>query len=247
MAIDFSMAGIPLEGGVSEMIKSWQNPEPPKPVTVSEGGSLVNPQTGEVIYRSPKTPTPRDPNAQSTAQDPRVFRIENTLTNAFGAEVNKLRELHSIVLTPALRTAAAARQGNGPAQVELLYSFVRALDPNSVVREGEVALIGKARSLRQRAEGLIAKGTRGDAVVVPPSMVTQMADLIEERTRNIERFAGERQRYYESRARRSGIDPEGLFEGLTPSEFGGGSGAFGDVKSGSSRASSVRATLGGNR
>lgn len=243
MVIDFAMAGIPLEGGVSEVVKSWQD-EDPKPVTVSPGATLVDPQTGKVIYQAPHTP--RDPSVRSGVEDQRLFNRENTLATAFGRETTPLRELHAIVLTPALRTAAAAKQGNGPAQVELLYSFVRALDPNSVVREGEVALIQRARSIRQRAEGLIAKATRGEAVVVPSSMVDEMAALIEERTRNIERYVGDRQKYYESRARRAGSDPEGLFEGLTPvPDFGGG--AFGDVRSGSSGASKVRSTLRGNR
>jgi hypothetical protein len=76
-----------------------------------------------------------------------------------------------------------ARAGDGAAKIDLLYTFITALDPNSAVREGEIQLARMAASLRARASQLIQQvETGGDvASLVPPALVDQIATVLKRR------------------------------------------------------------------
>lgn len=73
-----------------------------------------------------------------------------------------------------IRAGGRAIGGDGVAQVGLLYSFVKALDPNSVVREGEVRLAQEAASLWQSMRGMYDKWLAGEAVAIPSGVARQM-------------------------------------------------------------------------
>lgn len=60
-----------------------------------------------------------------------------------------------------------------------LYSYVKALDPNSVVREGEISLSQEARSGFDRVQGAINKLTKGQ--ILNPDEVQEMADWAKEK------------------------------------------------------------------
>lgn len=78
---------------------------------------------------------------------------DSNLKWAVGKYENAIKPIEpSFRLTmSAIAQSDRAIAGDGAAQLMLLYGFIRALDPNSVVREGEVRLAQEAATLRDQA------------------------------------------------------------------------------------------------
>lgn len=205
MGLAYAAAGLTPPGGLDGISKLM--PKEAEPYTLNAGDVRFGPDGKQIAS------VPHAPQQSSGIDDQRLFTRENTLAGNFNKETQPMRELVQTVLAPAVRTAALAKRGDGPAQIALLYSFVRALDPNSVVREGEVALVRSGASLRQQAQAMYDKYLKGEAVVVPEGMIDQMAELINQRASSMESYVADRQRYWEGRAARAGIrNTDGLFE-----------------------------------
>lgn len=76
-------------------------------------------------------------------------------------EEAKLREQWRRVIEPTMALKQATdmlmsldpKTNSGVGDVAAVYQFIKALDPTSVVREGEMALLGEARSLMDRLKG----------------------------------------------------------------------------------------------
>lgn len=77
----------------------------------------------------------------------------------------------------------AARDGDvekdGAVQLALLYGFIRALDPNSVVREGEVRLANEAKNLRDLAISYYRFFAEGDySKIMSPEQIRGIMDIM---------------------------------------------------------------------
>lgn len=206
-------------GKLGEVIKSIGQPTSKKPTWEDFGGYKVQYDAdGKPVQRVDKTPTPRDPalqqaaeEARATRQDNANFRNEDKLATSFNRDTEKYRELH-MKLNGAVSEAARALAGDGAAQTNVLYSFVSAMDPQSAVREGEMALVQAAASLRARADRMYRQAVEsGKSAAVPRQMLEQMRDLMARRIKMNQEYVQGRANYYSARARRSKIDPEGLF------------------------------------
>lgn len=64
------------------------------------------------------------------------------------------------------------QSNTGVSDVAAVYQFVKALDPTSVVREGEIALLGEARSLIDRIRGSAERVQQGRTLT--PKLLTDM-------------------------------------------------------------------------
>lgn len=100
-----------------------------KPVNV--GGSLVDPITGEVIYRG-------STGSSATGLDSSTLSKVQTLANSFDGQpivkdFNALQE-KKMVLDQLVNNGVG-----GPGDLAIVYEFMKALDPTSVVRETEYA------------------------------------------------------------------------------------------------------------
>lgn len=105
-------------------IADFRTPEaPPRPV-VTDGGLVLNPTTGAVIadYRPPEPP-------------PDTFKDEASLRDKF------IQQSGTFVATRDAynRLLASASGGTGASDISLVYAYMRLLDPNTGVKEGEVA------------------------------------------------------------------------------------------------------------
>lgn len=172
--------------------------------------ALVRKSTGEVIRREKKSPTARDPNAPDTAaqmREQRNFQREQQLSDDYNKDTKETREM-AVKVAGAISEAPAAKQGDGVAQVNMLYAFVSSMDPGTAVREGEIGLVRSAGSLVQQAQGLLAKYADGQAVTVPPAMVEQMANLMRRRLEGSKKYVESRSKYYQNRARRWGVNAD---------------------------------------
>lgn len=81
-----------------------------------------------------------------------------------------------------LNEAVANIAAGGPRAkrtIGAVYSYVKALDPGSVVREGEIRLAGEARSLATKLESTFRKLTTGETMT--PAEIKELADWAQEK------------------------------------------------------------------
>jgi hypothetical protein len=210
-------------GKIGEVVKSLGNNTKSKAPTWEDfGGYKVQyGPDGQEIQRVNKTAGPRNPDVAADvaerAADRREqanFRNTDKLAQEFTKDTESYRAL-DMKLGGALAEAPRALAGDGAAQTNVLYTFVTAMDPNSAVREGELALVQAAASLRARAQNMIAKAAEsGKSAAVPRQMIQQMADLMQRRQQMNRDFVNDRADHYTGRARNANLDPTGLFPRL---------------------------------
>jgi hypothetical protein len=89
------------------------------------------------------------------------------------------------------------KTNSGVSDVAAVYQFIKALDPTSVVREGEIALLGEARSLLERLKGSATRVQQGRTLT--PKLLEDMQTAAK-RLREIahDNYAYRRQKEMES-------------------------------------------------
>lgn len=135
-----------------------------------------------------------------------MFQREQTLVNDYQAQVKPFAEAYHNISSALENAVPLARMGDGAAQYDMVVSFVKALDPTSVAREGEVALARQSAAIWDQVQGHYNKFIRGEASIIPPELVNQMARLMEQRARGMRgRWERERENVVE-RAKRWNVD-----------------------------------------
>jgi hypothetical protein len=125
--------------------------------------------------------TTRDSAALELRREGQAFSQEDKILDDFRREAEPLvQQLGKANL--ALVNLPAAMQGNGAMQVQMLYTFVSAMDPQSAVREGEIGLAQAAASLQQTIQSYIQRAeSLGDtSAIVPPALIQQMGTVIQQ-------------------------------------------------------------------
>jgi hypothetical protein len=181
-----------------------------KYVTASEAGQ------GIPVYERPQ----RDTDEAMTINS--RFLNEQRLEDHYGKQIDGVK-----TTIDAYMGAKQAAQMGGAGDLQVLYSFIRALDPASVVREGEVALARQAASLRSQAEILKQKFEKEGGTLSQVQrdqmlqLMKQMVELKAARARDARKSA-------QSRSERFGLnvylyDPLEAYdasEGQQPNAFG---------------------------
>jgi hypothetical protein len=187
-------------------------------VTASEAGQ------GLPVYEKPQ----RDTNEELTVNS-RILREE-------GLEKNYEKRVEGVQSTvDAYLGAVQAAKMGGSGDLQILYSFIRALDPNSVVREGEVALARQSASVWSNAHILKSKLETQGGTLSPVQreqmleLMKQMVELKAERARAAYKNA-------QSRSQRFGLDvylhnPLEAYDAFKAQQEGGD---FGAVQGGGS-------------
>lgn len=124
--------------------------KPQDPITVGEGGAIYDPVTNSFIAKNPKTSEPQAANNVGglNLTNQQLDNI-NPIANAFRSEqivqnFNTIAEGYNFV------NSFNPNSKNPANDQALVYALAKALDPGSVVREGEYATVQKyAQSLAQ--------------------------------------------------------------------------------------------------
>jgi hypothetical protein len=169
-----------------------------------------------VLGRDPKTPSPKDPNdpARAGLEFQRDYTREQGLSDDFNKDTTPYRQ-SAKKISEALAGADRAAAGDPASQIDMLYAFVNTMDPQSVVREGEIALAQAATPFWSKARAMLDKYSTDRSVSVPPAMVQSMAELMRRRYGGLESAIGERQKYYRNRGKRWGVADD-AFAGIDP-------------------------------
>lgn len=112
----------------------FKQPQQPE-LQYKEGGLVFNPATGEVSVNETAT--------QHLARLAEKKRSGQELTlsdkRAINGDVTKLLKDTTLIHKTANDLAKLQKMPSGPASIALVFKFMKALDPTSVVREGEFA------------------------------------------------------------------------------------------------------------
>lgn len=111
------------------------------------------------------------PRASTAAQDK---KYESLATKYRDAQL--VKDSDSFANQVAIADQVLANPGNSANQLMVLYSLVKSLDPNSAVREGEIALANEAASFKQRWETFKTKIEKGQPL--NPEVAKELAQGI---------------------------------------------------------------------
>ena len=112
-----------------------------------------------------------------------------------------------------------ADPSSATAQLSSLYLFVKNLDPNSAVREGEIALANQAQSYLQRFATTITRINEGQ--VIAPDTALEFAKATKQLAQAWNQTAQRRQKQYQSQADTLGVGTQfGSYLGGYQSNFG---------------------------
>ena len=126
-------------------------------------------------------------------------------------EVQSLPEVKAWNVTQPLLFSArqAAKDTTGASDLNMIYALGKALDPNSVVREGELQMAGNTGSFGDKLKGLYKTVSSGGNL--DPKVKQELLVQIESRTYAQKKQYDQVKARYSSIAKKSGVNPDDLF------------------------------------
>lgn len=150
----------------------------------------------------------RQRDANAIAQGNRTAQNTEDVRKEFNAlpEVKNYKEVIPII-------ASAQRAPNTPAgDIDLIYAVGKIMDPNSVVREGELALVIKSGSPAQRFQGLVSYVQGGGRLT--PAQRTELTQVLNSRVQALQTSYDAAKTAYTGMVTRQGLDPRQVFADL---------------------------------
>jgi hypothetical protein len=184
----------------------------------------TTPVAGAPVANAPPTSTSSYTpfsNVNAQANDlvlPPKFRLEQ-MKNAPGQE-NTLRDEFN-TLTRDFRTVQDAHSkiksvaNTGAGDMSLLYSYVKLLDPGSVVRESEFATAAASGSFGERIQGLAQRVISGQRL--PPDLRTDFIREADGIYTSQKEGADRLEKQYRDIAKRNNLNPENVIVNYTSS------------------------------
>lgn len=177
-----------------------------------EAKARENALSRNITLRGQDLVSSRADQANRIAQGKTVFDRTNTLRNDF----SQLPEVKSWnVIQPQLVAARqAATDTSGGSDLNLIYAMGKVMDPNSVVREGELQLAGNTGSLGSKLQGYYKSVANGGNL--PPNVKKDLLQQIENRAAASEQLYNNTKTKYGQIATQYNLNPNELFvEGIT--------------------------------
>lgn len=223
-----------------------------KPITVGKGEYLVNPNTFQPIDQSTPIDLDNIGFALNTTEKSFIDSIRNPISRAeeinklalnksekqmkLRGEVAKLQSDIGKVINAGNRAQDLLQRGGFEPenQLEILYTFITALDPNSVVREGEVSLAREATALRDTIKGFDTKVRTEKGYLIPEKLARRLAIRIIELGENAKKNYAFKIRPIQDQVEREALNPNTIFASLPQPSLNtasgnGGSNPFGGV------------------
>ena len=163
--------------------------------------------TQESVATFAKTKNYADLVPVSKPAESKAFTQTNELRNTF----QNLPEVKSWNVTQPILLSAreAAKDTSGASDLNLIYALGKALDPNSVVREGELQLAAGTGSLGEKLKGYYKSASTGGKLT--PDVKADLLRQIESRTYAQKKQYESAKKQYTAIANKYGLDPNELF------------------------------------
>lgn len=203
-AYQYAQAGLPVNDAFKYAVQKRQQASAPKKWYEDYkqvGDKLLGPpgQDGKPTVMYEPGPDPKEAEKQKLeaakleADTNKMYRGEDPVKQYEGVKFGyeKLR--------------SAATQDTGPADISMVFGFMKMLDPTSVVREGEAANIQNTSGVPDKVRIMYNQALSG--VKLSPQQraeILQTADAVyQEASTNLQ----DRNKYYQDYSTRSGINP----------------------------------------
>lgn len=217
----------------SMQLQAMTAPKKPNLQTFKSGDVLRNMDTGEVVFQAPDKPAelpsavreyqfaqqqgfkgsfPDWVMSQKRAAAPSVAVNMSDPTAVAKAALSFQKDYRDATKPSFTRAAAynamaqASQDPSAKGDLTMVYSFIKALDPESVVREGEIDLVNANRAIPDRIKGYAQRLATGQSL-----LPEERKDLLEQ-ARNLSFTDYTRSRNdikaFRDNAGRLGLDPE---------------------------------------
>jgi len=208
-----------LSNAVNQQGRDGANPAQIVTHESADGTQLIatDKTTGKEVWRQPLGDKPKGPTDYQQALGDRAERTylatqENQITDDWNRRIKDIRDT-SETISRALALKDVALRGGGVARNQMIVAFVKAIDPGSVAREGEVTLARELANLQDRAKGYVDAATGGVSPKIPEGLVREIADVLERNAKWFNKRWGVVRTEYLNRAKRRGLpNPGELFD-----------------------------------
>lgn len=199
-----------------------QQPTESRPLVV--GKSLVDPATGQVIYREPaERSAPRGVVVDGRIVDPATGRViyegggpgggaQAKYTDESSARKEFLAESRTWTDTRDAYERLNASRESGPGDIALLTGYMKMLDPGSVVREGEFATAQNASGVPAQIRGLYNRLVNGERLT--PDLRQEFKGQARDILATAARTHAEREAQYKALATDRGFKPQNVARDL---------------------------------
>lgn len=139
-----------------------------------------------------------------TTQDIGTLNLDKTQKSEYDTIIKEVNgqtkdDMETIKFANSIKgTGEQAKSGNRQAQIAVIFNFMKALDPNSTVRESEFSLIQNAQSLPQSFQQAVIKWGTGERL--DSQMVDEMIAVATDRAASAKRNVDSALKDAESRA-----------------------------------------------
>jgi hypothetical protein len=172
-------------------------------------GEVLTPPPG-ARATPPKVPGITDTGAAARA-DKRSFEQVNVLRDDFNKRPEVVTYKQAKPVFDAAKNAPDTPQGD----LQLIYAVGKVLDPNSVVREGEMSLVIKSGSPMERLVGTTRYVANGKGKLTPQAR-QRLLDALEPRVKEYEAAYNRTVTGVSQMARQRGLDPSEIIVGGDP-------------------------------
>ena len=163
-----------------------------------------NTATEGITLRGQNMTDQRQRDANGIQQGQKASAIENQLRDEF----NSLTKDHRSVTDAFSRVQESAKGGKGVNDIALIFSYMKMLDPGSVVREGEYATARNAGGVPDRVIVMYNQVLQGSQLSpqVRAEMVGQARKIYDRSQADMANVAGQ----YKDIATRNGVNPDNV-------------------------------------
>lgn len=173
----------------------------------------------EQQYKTDMLNLRRDIAANKPQDDSKKFRVEDNLRSEFLKRADKIREGTNHAQNVVTLLSDPTIKNDPTKQVSLVFSFGKMLDPESVVRESEYALIANARGLFDSLQQMIPALQTGAKLT--PAQLQSMQGIAQQMLGGAGTRIDALSQYYDNLAKRRGVDPENVLPSYATRGAGG--------------------------
>ena len=165
---------------------------------------LADPKTGKPIYTYPKgLPPQTSEQVQQHAQQ--LYQREQGIAGDYQQQTKTFATVAQQIGV-FNESVAGARRGDAAAQMQMVYSYMHILDPNSSVREGEYANASNAAGVPEVVRNMWNKLQKG--AFLPPDAVNRFAAQVNKDAAMWHRRLQPYITHFSRRAKDNGVDPK---------------------------------------